>query len=114
MARTTRTAQSIVLAGLTPVYTAADNVNGEQCLFQGKDIILQVKNIGGSPTTVTITAPGKFKGLSLTAPTVTVVATTGDKMILIKCSEALMNTDGMVYVDYSVGTSVTAAYLQHE
>jgi hypothetical protein len=72
-------------------------------------IFLHVKNAGGSTDTVTLTDSGSTPGGSVaTNPTVSVAATTGDRMIYIPASFASAST-GLVTVAHSFTTSVTCA-----
>jgi hypothetical protein len=71
--------------------------------------MLEVKNTGASPCTVTITTPITVEGVALTDPTVVVPITTGDKLIGPFSPQVYNNSNGRVYVDFSTGTGVTAA-----
>lgn len=110
MARQVLAVQAVPLAGIVPAYQAV-TVDGDKISAGGKTVILHVKNAGASPCTVTIQAPGKYQGLTITAPTVSVANGT-EKMIKIAPIDAYAQSDGMVYVDYSYLTSVTAAAFQ--
>ncbi len=100
--------QQIVSAGLTPVYaapSASENIQPDTGLF------LHVKNGNASPCVVTFTDPGRTPaGSAATNPTVSVPATTGDKMIPVPI--ALAGSNGLIAVAFSVQTSVSAALLR--
>lgn len=108
MARTARTVQQISRSGLAPAYTAADNTNGETIPNNGTTF-LHVKNTGGGACTVTISIPGQVDGQAVASRTVSVPATTGDRMIGPFPTGTYNQSGGVVNVDYSTGTGVTAA-----
>lgn len=103
------TAQSVVLGGTTPSYTA---VSASDTITPQSGLFLHVKNASGTVDTVTITDSGVTPGGSAaTSPTVTVPITTGDKMIYIP--SAFQNTaTGLITVTHSQTTSVTCALLR--
>jgi hypothetical protein len=71
-------------------------------------MFLYVKNASGSPITVTIDTPGLVDGLAIANLTVSVPATTGERMIGPFPPGIYNQADGNVYVDWSSVTSVTA------
>jgi hypothetical protein len=107
MARSALTVQTISLSGVTPSYAAA-NVDGHEFTNDGKTF-LQVKNTSGSPITVTLQTPATVDGVALADPTVSVPATTGDKMIGPFPTRAFNQSGGVVYVDFSAVTNVTVS-----
>lgn len=109
MTRTSLSYQQIVRTGLEETYAAVDASNGNQFQNDGRMFLL-VKNGGGAPITVTITTPTTVDGLAVADQTVTV--TNGEQRMIGPFPPNLYNTDGYVYVDYSSGTSVTAAVLR--
>ena len=111
MARTTLAVQQIERSGLAPAYSAA-NVDGHAVPNNGVTFI-QVKNVSGSPVTVTIQLPQTVDGQTVPNKTVSVPATTGDRMIgpFTPALYNQPNTD-QVYVDFSAVTSVTVAALR--
>lgn len=110
MARTARTVQQMSRAGLAPSYVAVDNTNGETVPNNGTTFI-HVKNTGGSPCTVTVGTPGTQDGLAVADLTFSVPATTGDRMAGPFPAGIYTQSDGNIYVDFSTGTSVVAAYI---
>lgn len=103
------TQQQITTTGLAPVYTA---VNASDTVLAGSSLFLHVKNAGGSADTVTLVDSGVTPGGSAgTSPTVSVPATTGDRMIAIPASFANTGT-GLVTVQHSSTASVTAALIR--
>ena len=104
------TAQTIVKTGLTPSYgavTASDTVTADT-----DRLFLHVTNAGGSPDTVTLVDAGTTPGGSAaTNPTVSVPATTGDRMIYIPQSFVNPAT-GLVTITHSFTTSVTCALVR--
>ena len=108
MARTTLTVNQISLAGVTPSYGAADNVNGMQFANNG-EVWLHIKCTGAGACTVTLTTPLQIGGVDMVDPTVTVPITTGDKIIGPFSPQVFNQAGGVVYVDFSTGTGVTVA-----
>jgi hypothetical protein len=101
--------QTIVIGGLAPSYAtpgSSENITPTDNLF------LHVKNGSGSSITVTLTDAGTTpSGSAATNPTVTVPATTGDRMIYLPRTLASPTT-GYIVVGFSATTSVTAALLR--
>ena len=110
MARTDLTVQVAARTGLTPAWVAP-NVAGNMFLNDGKTF-LEVKNASGSPITVTLNIPALVDGAAVVAPTVSIPATTGDKIIGPFPANIYNQSDGKVYVDFSAQTSVTIAAVQ--
>ena len=108
MARVVNTVQQIAIAGIAPSFSAGDQPNGHEFANDG-NVYLEVKNTGGAPITVTIQAPAKFGGVSLTNPTVSVPATTGDRLIGPFPTRIFNQAAGTVYVDLSSSTGVMLA-----
>src|SRR5215471_4986530 len=78
----TLTTQQITRAALSPTYAAA--AAGGDAVACGQGCFIHVKNTGGSPITVTLNIPAAVNwepNVALTSPTVSVPATTGDRMI---------------------------------
>lgn len=99
------TVQNIALAGITPSLTAAAEA-GDTFINDG-NTYFQVKNASGAEITVTFTTAGTFRGVALENPTVTVAATTGDKLVGPFDKEAFNNSTGSVAITYSAFASVT-------
>jgi len=76
------TAQQSLKSGLTPTRTTTGLSTANTYKFRndGKTFLLLEKT-GAGDCTVTFTMPNTVYGLTITAPTVSVVATTGDKVI---------------------------------
>lgn len=110
MARATLTPQDIVRTGLTQTYAAVDQANGNQFANDGL-MFLHVKNAGVGSTNVTIGTPGTVDGLAV-ADLVVAVGAGVEKMIGPFPAGIYNQAGGLVYVDWSVGTSVTAAVLR--
>jgi hypothetical protein len=105
------TTQSITRAGLGPTYSAATG-GGDTCT-PGANTFLHVKNGSGSPITVTITAQAgasQFPNMAYGNLTVSVPATTGDRMIgPLPASIFADPSTGVVSIGYSGVTSLTVA-----
>jgi hypothetical protein len=102
------TTQTISAAGLAPTFTAV-NASDTITADPGSKLFLEVKNANAASCTVTITDAGSTPaGSAASNPTVTVPATTGDRMIALSSLMAAPAT-GLITVSYSVTASVTAA-----
>lgn len=101
--------QNIVSTGLIPTYATPSST--EQ-IIPDSGLFLHIKNASGSPITVTLTDPSlTTAGSVATNPTISVAATTGERMIYI--SPNLRNTGtGTIQVGFSSTTSVTGALLR--
>lgn len=99
------TAQQIPITGLTPVYSAVSA--SDTIAPDGNDnLFLHVKNANAGADTVTVVVPGTYLGVALADLTVSVPATTGDRMIPIPAA-AMDPATGLVTVTHSVTASVT-------
>src|SRR3954466_1530651 len=104
------TKQQVTMAGIAPVYTG---VTASDTFLVDDDLFLHVKNAGGSPCTVTLTDTSVSAGGNPAVnPTVTVPATTGDRMIGPIPPVYVNAATGLITVAYSFTTSVTAALLR--
>lgn len=104
----TLTTQAIARTGIAPSYASAAG-GGDAC-ETGDDIFLQVKNASGGSITVTIAVPSSASttpGVTYTNTTVSVPATTGDRMIGPISSIYKDPTTGLATITYSGVTSLT-------
>lgn len=101
--------QQIVMAGLAPSYATP---SATENIIPNTNLFLHVKNANASPCVVTFTDPGRTAaGSAATNPSVSVPATTGDRMIALPSS--LTNTaTGFITVAFSVQTSVSVAVVR--
>lgn len=101
------TVQQIVKAGITPAFVTPTATTGDTIAGADDRTYVEVKNASGSPITVTVSDPGLTpSGNSPTLATVTVAATTGDKLIPVPAS-AVDPTTGLATVICSAVSSVT-------
>jgi hypothetical protein len=112
----TYTVQTVTEAGLAPTYTAvgATDTFAPSAADYDKAMILHVKNAGGSADSVSVDDPNSLGPAGATAynpdVTVSVPATTGDRLIRLAPVRRYVNTGtGNVTVTHSFQTSVTAA-----
>jgi hypothetical protein len=101
------TPQVVSIAGTAPTYAAASA--GGDTVPAGERTWIHVKNAGGSPITVTVTTPGTVSGLAIADVSVSVPATTGERLIGPLPSNLFGD---QVAVSYSGVTTVTIAALQ--
>lgn len=100
-------AQSPVITGATPTYSAA---SASDTLKHTTDhSFLIVRNAGGSPDTVTVVVPGTKYGQPVADVTVTVPATTGERWIGPFKDDMVDPTSKVITVTHSFTTSVTVA-----
>lgn len=110
--RTTMTPVSVVTSGVAYTLAAVDNSNGNQFTGNDGNHVLLVANASGGDLTVTVKANGRsIDGYTLSDLTV-VVSTATSKAIKIPVPASANQTDGYVYLNWSTGTSVTAAVLK--
>lgn len=105
----TLTTQNINRAGLAPSYAAAAG-GGDACEV-GDDIFVQIKNTSGGSITVTFAIPAAntgYSGAAYTSSTVSVPATTGDRMFgPIAAGLYKDPTTGLCTITYSGVTNLT-------
>ena len=106
--------QVINRAGVGPTYAAA--TGGGDAMSVGSGMFLHVKNASGAPITVTMNVPAARTlepNVAITSPTISVPATTGERMIgPIDAGTFADPTTGLCTITYSGVTSLTVASLQ--
>ena len=110
MTRAVLTPQDVLRTGLTHTFASVDNVNGNEFTNDGR-CALYVKNASGGSINVTVGTPGVVDGLAV-ADLVVAVGAGVNKLIGPFPAGIYNQTGGLVYVDWSAGTSVTAAVLR--
>ena|SRR3990167_1921862 len=104
----TLTVQEPTLAGITPTY-AAVTAGGDEFAYSGGDILIHVKN-SGTQQVVTVVTPATIEGVAIDNPTVTIPATTGDKMIKLTAPGNLfVPADGKIDLTYDGAGGMTIA-----
>jgi hypothetical protein len=104
---TALTPQVVSIAGTAPTYNAAGA--GGDTVPAGERTWIHVKNGSASPITVTVTTPGTVSGLAIADVSVSVPATTGEKLIGPLPTSLFGDP---VQIAYSAAASVTVAALQ--
>lgn len=102
---TTYAAEHVAVAGLTATYHAA--AAGDKVK---PGVTLIVKNTNGADRTLTLVTPGTVYGQAIADQVITVVATTGEKIVQVP-AEGFTGTDGLVPLAWSATTGVTFAVL---
>lgn len=115
MPRTVLTKQALSDAGVAATYVTPDATGVAIPDNDGETIVI-VKNASGAPITVTPKAYLTVNGQALTNKTVSVPATTGERIIgpfpVAVYNRAVGDTDpNDVYLDFSAVTSVTITCL---
>jgi hypothetical protein len=110
MARTALTPQDVARTGIVHTFAAVDAANGNKFTNDGR-CCLYVKNGGVGSIDVTIDTPGTVDGNAVANLVVAVGA--GVNKLIGPFPPGIYNqSDGNVNVDYSGGTSVTAAVIR--
>lgn len=104
MSATAITVQQIGRAGITPSFTAA-NTDGNFFDNNGRCFI-EVKNTAVTSVDVTLATPGLVDGLAIADRIVSVVGTTGDKMVGPLPTNIYNDASGRVNLTYSHVTNV--------
>ena len=81
MAEVRLTPQRLLPSGITPTYTGSLLTANTYQIRNNGNVLLHFKKSGAGDCTVTIQTPKTIGGLAVSEQTVTVPATTGDKMI---------------------------------
>ena len=109
MSEVALTIQTLAPTGITPSYTGSlSTENTYQVRNDGKTF-LHVKKSAAVDCVVTIDTPGTVGGLAIAQQTVTVVATTGDKMIGPFAPSIYNDSLGDVTVSFSDVDGLTIA-----
>lgn len=108
------TTQVITRAGLAPTYAAA--AGGGDKFIPDDDVFVHVKNGSGAPITVTFVTPGNVEGEPIADRTVSIPATTGERMIGPFPKQYFAdNADaGKCSITYSGVTSLTIAVIENQ
>lgn len=100
--------QQAVTSGLTPSYSA---VSASDTAVPGDNVMVHVKNGGGSPDTVTLVNPTTVDGVALVNGGKQVTVPAGaERMISLPATYQNPST-GLVTIQHSFTTSVTAAVI---
>lgn len=107
MARAAMTVQQIVRTGLNNTPASVNASDGNYFANDGR-VFLHVINGSGSSINVTVGTPGSVDGLAISDLVVAVPA--GDERMIGPFPTNIYNqADNTVYVDWSSGTTITAA-----
>lgn len=107
MARTALPVQTLTDAGAAPTFTAA-NADGNSV---PPGSVLYFKNTNGSPRVVSIPTPATLAGKAVEDASVSVPATTGERVVGGLRSDLYAQDDGSVYLNYDAVTGLTVAVL---
>lgn len=101
--------QQVTVTGLTPTYSA---VNASDTINPDEDLFLHVKNSNAGTCTVTLVDKSVTPAGSAAANPTVAIPTGQERMIGPIPSVMLDPTTGLITVQYSVTSSVTAALLR--
>lgn len=104
--------QDIVVGGLAPSYTGSLSISDTYQIPLDGRTFLHVKKTGAGACTVTISTPRTVRGLAISDQTVTVPATTGDRMIGPFNQEDFADASGLLNVTFSEITGLSFAALR--
>lgn len=110
MPRTAITPQNIVSSGLAATYNSGDNTNGMSVPWSPR-LVLILKNTTGGAVVYTFPIPGTVDGQAVASKTVSVPATTGER-IVGPFPSSYMQSDGNLNIDIAAtGTTIAALTL---
>lgn len=109
MATVTWTPQDVVRAGIDLTDSGGLSTSDTYKFNNDGKTFLHIKKSGAGACTVTISTPNTVDGLAIADLTVSVPATTGDKMIGPFPREIYNDANGQVSVTFSEITGLTAA-----
>lgn len=112
MADVNLTTQEITRAGITPAYTAITATTDTYKFLNDGDTYLHFKKTGAGASTVTIVTPRTVEGLAVADLTLSVPATSGDKMVGPFPRDSYNDPDGKVAFTHNEGTGLSVAVLQ--
>lgn len=115
MARTELTVEQMDFnTGLDPTKNAADAANNHEFVNTGGDVFLYIENGGTGASVTTVLTPQTITSANLTVEDRTYSVGAGADLFLGPFPTSTYNqTDGKVYFDIDVDTSVTIAVVQH-
>src|SRR4030042_1095268 len=112
MADVTLTVQRLLPTGITPSYTGSLLTTNTYLVRNSGRVVVHIKKSGAADCTVTIATPATVGGLAVAEQTVTVAATTGDKMIGPFPPRIYNDGAGDLRLTFSEITGLTAAAVE--
>ena len=103
------TVQQLRRAGITPTHTGSLSTGNTYQFKNNGKVVLYWKKSGAGACTVTIVTQGTVDGQAVADRTVSVPATTGEKMAGPWSPDLYNNSDGEIEVTYSEITGLTHA-----
>lgn len=104
--------QALSRTAVTPAYTAIATGNVYRVLNNGR-VILHFKKTGAGIATITFFATRQFGGLDVADFTITVPATTGDRLVADFDTDIFNDTEGYLEFETNEGTGLTAGVFVH-
>lgn len=96
----TLTVEDAAIGGLTATFNTAD-AGGDEFANDGQTVAVVKNSSGSNAYTVTISAPGKYKGQTITAPTATVDTSSDGEVIGPFPPDIFNNSNGRVALAYT-------------
>lgn len=111
MAESRLSVEDVSRTGLAATYNAVDGVDTFLVRNDGR-VMLHFKNTDGSAETITVQTPKTVNGLAVAELTVTIPATTGDKMVGPFPPGTFNDSSGDLKFTASNGTATTCAVVR--
>ena len=113
MANVRLTPQAINSAGIVPTNNGSLSVSDTYLVSNNGRVMLHFLKTGAGACTVTVTTPGTVDGLAVTDRTITVPATTGDRMHSKFSPDVYNDENGDLAFTLSEITGLTVAVIQN-
>lgn len=104
--------QQIDDAGVAPAYQAGLTTTDTYTFPNDGRVFLHVKKSGAGACTVTVVTPGTVRGKAIADATISIPASTGDKMIGPFAPDLYNDANGLVTVSFSDIAGLTAAVVR--
>lgn len=112
MANVRLTPQELNAGGVAPTYNTSLSTSDTYLVANDGKIILHFKKTGAGACVVTVTTPGSFRGKAIPDETITVPASTGDRMVALVDRELYIDASGDSAFTVSEVTGLSVAVLR--
>lgn len=104
--------QQIDDSGIAPTYQGSLSTSDTYTFPNDGRVFLHVKKTGAGICTATVTTPGTVRGKAIADPTISIPATTGDKLIGPFPTDLYNDASGLVTVAFSDIAGLTVAVVR--